>query len=516
MTKKIVCDPSFTLGVGINLATGRPKQIAMSNVPANPTRSDQPAVQQATLFESFKVSQATSQEQLATTMQVNTSASASYGAFSASGSVDTYNAMDFSSYGVWLTVIGNVTTHTMSFPSPTLTKDAKDSILSAAGGEVFAGSYGHAYVSEIDYGASLVMVFQFLTTTETDQSNLSASVKLQAQSAFSASATADVKSTFKQTLTQGKATAFYVAHGGIVIPPSLSAPEAFEKAVTFITSISHDTAAPIAATVSDYDSLVTQELPHPTPAELGDKLLASCMTMQDAIDEADSQFALCLDAVSHPEAYVETLSALKATQTTVVSRLKPYRAQLVKQLADYRDKIDVSKAAASVAVPVIAAPTLPAMPTPRDTSSDVSADAHDYYLIANGAFAIATQHSDGSGGIVAKANDPADPTQRWILRQNAGKTVFLNAASKQFLAMPGGTDLLLTQVTDGTSAAAQWILASVLGIPGFIQVGTGLDAVITLTANASVGWFPLTGGSQPGTNQVWVILKQSPVAPAAS
>ncbi|MEA1673059.1 hypothetical protein [Nitrospirillum sp. BR 11163] len=516
MDLQVDCAPGLALGMGVDIATGASKLIGMANVPAElPGSTTSPS---NSAEEALTITFATSKEELATSLHVQASASASYGIFSASGSLDIFNSLDYSSYGVWLTVVGKVVTGTSSYNQPTLTDPAVALLQNPAGAGPFSASYGHGYVREIEKGASVTMVFQWLTTSETEQRNLHTSISVAAQGAFSASASVDVQQNFKRTLSNTRAQVYYVSKGGKVIPGQLDAVAAFDAVNTFLLSVSAANSVALSATITDYDAvaraaLKDKTLPQPTPWALGTTLLHNCAALQQEIDATDTLLGQYRDAKEHPERYNGTATALAAIADPAIATLKTYRAAAVQGLKTYKDNISTSDAPQNFPVTVTPLPSLPAL-TLRNASGDYLGNGSIYFYIQNLGNVIAPQKADGTGALILKPLDPNDVTQRWILRQDGLYSFFLNGASKQYLAMPTNFSAInnqLVQTTDSSSGNAKWVLGSSVGVPGYIGWSGAAGWVISFTQAGTVGlgtWAALT-------NQIWAVVKVDPNATPA-
>ncbi|MFY1826002.1 hypothetical protein ACN47A_08825 [Myxococcus fulvus] len=411
--------PGIELGMGFDVVQGTVKLSAL------PLQPDLPLPTGGRTFD-LDITLATTRQELEQSLNVSGETNISYGPVSAYAAVDLFKELTFDKYAVWLTI--RATAHYSSdfYSNPILREDAKALLLSAP--SVFCSQYGHRYVRSITRGGSLYIVAQWITQSQTEQQDLKTQV---GASGVLGKFTGDINTTitqkFREAVANTSATVHYSA-AGPVPTPSTDVLEVLQSARDFTERLTPENAMNISATLGDYESLVPQALPSPTPSSIGDLLVSRCDQIHQGMNQAATAMADYAEGTAHPERFAATLDYLEQIAGNAVPQLSAYYHSRQQDLEDYLKALETSKVPLDVPLPPDSYPT-PLPPLPSRVVSPA-------YCLINLTRALSVSRNDPDGGVVMLPIDPKDPRQRWIQTGSGTSVRFQNAATKRYLSAP--------------------------------------------------------------------------------
>ncbi|CAM3180290.1 hypothetical protein G4177_10175 [Corallococcus sp. ZKHCc1 1396] len=501
MNVEVEYNAGLDMAVGVNLATGNPKRSGVfSNSDAKPSGGFVVNEVTATL--------ATSKSDLLRSLNVSATANASYGAFSASASVDVVKELTVSKYGVWLTIVGKALYTGVFNDSPSLTDDALE-FLNTNGTAAFAGAYGHFYVRGLQHGAAICLVAQWITESQSEQEELTA--KLTASGvvgSFSADASGSITQKLKQTQTSTNATIHYIVKGGVQLRTGLTVEEAIDSIKDFFATVTLDNAVPVIASLGDYDTLMPEQYKKPPlPLQIGVTLASNCQAIQADIDSAEALIGTLQEAAAHPERYEASDAELTALTTGPQQKAQAFVERRTQSLNSYKSQIEASSNALAIQVPDDGAVPGCQLPT---------AVADPAYYIQTLTYCIGTDPGNPTGPALLQPINVRNKLQRWILRRQDTLTVgFQNGATKLYLATPlsqsDTTQLVQVAQGSGYDDKLKWMLLSPVGIPGGIGAGSAPAMVISYAVDLVA---IALAGTPLFVNQTWTLSQVDAYAEA--
>jgi hypothetical protein len=309
------------IGRGIDTSTGKVFRVAIEYDEIQPVTTGQ---QTTMMLQSI-----TSSYELATTLSISASASASNGVWSGSASFNMMKSRTVNNYYTYALVKVEVVNPARSLRNPRLTQEAEKK-LKEQGWDAFFALYGSEYIEGEVTGGTYYAMIEFQTSTESQQQD----VRLKLSGAYgSFNASVSLQATFKEISKTTAHNVFVIQSGGSGDVLETTLDKMIEQAVNF-PLLAKEHPVPVFALTNDYKSTVN--LPNVPPPN---SLLR--IRQRDLLKELDKRYLQLLDYKSSVQFVLDHLIEFDDFRGLTAEQLGQKRAEFKKSLEDTANDIDM-------------------------------------------------------------------------------------------------------------------------------------------------------------------------------
>lgn len=309
------------IGRGIDTSTGKVFRVAIEYDEIQPVTTGQ---QTTMMLQSI-----TSSYELATTLSISASASASNGVWSGSASFNMMKSRTVNNYYTYALVKVEVVNPARSLRNPRLTQEAEKK-LKEQGWDAFFALYGSEYIEGEVTGGTYYAMIEFQTSTESQQQD----VRLKLSGAYgSFNASVSLQATFKEISKTTAHNVFVIQSGGSGDVLETTLDKMIDQAVNF-PLLAKEHPVPIFALTNDYKSTVN--LPNVPPPN---SLLR--IRQRDLLKELDKRYLQLLDYKSSVQFVLDHLVEFDDFRGLTAEQLGQKRAEFKKSLEDTANDIDM-------------------------------------------------------------------------------------------------------------------------------------------------------------------------------
>lgn len=309
------------IGRGIDTSTGKLLRVAIEYDEIQPVTTGQ--------HTTMMLQSITSSYELATTLSISASASASNGVWSGSASFSMMKSRTVNNYYTYALVKVEVVNPARVLRNPRLTQEAEQK-LKEQGWDAFFALYGSEYIEGEVTGGTYYAMIEFQTSTESQQQD----VRLKLSGAYgSFDASLSLQATFKEISKTTAHNVFVVQSGGSGDVLETTLDKMIEQAVNF-PKLAKEHPVPVFALTNDYKSTVN--LPNvPSPNSL------LRIRQRDLLKELDKRYLQLLDYKSSVQFVLEHLIEFDDFRGLTAEQLGQKRAEFKKSLEDTANDIDM-------------------------------------------------------------------------------------------------------------------------------------------------------------------------------